>query len=157
MCTPENSAHIASVSTHHARVELARDVAHINADILFVVLITFWGRVFWGCCGGHLHLFRYHYNDPNNTNYYTSTVVNQGVDPKVGADVFSGRSWGGSVAAEGLASGADATGTATSTSLRSISRVVVSSLPPHTARVPVYHALLGVHVSVLIAAWNPMP
>lgn len=48
----------------------------------------------------------YHFNDPNHTNYYTSTVSNQGVDPKARSDVFSGRSWGGAIVAEGLASGA---------------------------------------------------
>ena len=61
--------------------------------------------MFWSFCFIVL-LFvnscRYHYNAPNNTNYYSSTVQNQGVDPKLGTDVFSARSWGGSVAAEGL-------------------------------------------------------
>jgi hypothetical protein len=54
----------------------------------------------------------YHYNEPNNTNYYTSTVANQGVDPATPglADTFSGKAWGGSVAAEGLSSGTDTSG-----------------------------------------------
>lgn len=55
---------------------------------------------------------RYHYNEPNNTNYYTTTMANQGVDPKTPGltDTFSGKAWGASVVADGLSTGSDTTG-----------------------------------------------
>lgn len=53
----------------------------------------------------------HHYNRPNDTQYYTSTTSNQGVDPKSPglSDAFSGRSWGASVSGIGL-TGPDASG-----------------------------------------------
>ena len=82
----------------------------------------------------------YHYNEPNNTNYYTTTVANQGVDPKTPGltDTFSGKAWGASVVGEGLSTGSDTTGlTLSGTSLEGVDvKITLLTLEPPESTTP---------------------